>query len=40
MSEFAVSKLVDRGSLSARAILTNVQDFIVTLQRRLTAPPQ
>ncbi len=35
MSEFAVSKLFDRGSLSSRAILTNVQDFIVTLQRGL-----
>jgi len=35
MSEFAVNKLADRGSLSARSILTNVQDFIVTLQRGL-----
>ncbi len=35
MSEFAVSKLVDRGSLTARAILTNVQDFVVTLERGL-----
>lgn len=35
MSEFAVSKLLDRGSLTARAILTNVQDFVVTLQRGL-----
>jgi len=35
MSEFAVSKLSDRGSLSARAILTNVQDFVVTLHRGL-----
>jgi hypothetical protein len=35
MSEFAVSKLADRGSLTARAILTNVQDFIVTLERGL-----
>ncbi len=37
MSEFAISKLVDRGSLTARAILTNVQDFIVTLERGLQA---
>ena len=36
MSEFAVSKLADRGSLTARAILTNVQDFIVTMERGLT----
>lgn len=35
MSEFAVSKLVDRGSLTARAILTNVQDFVVTVEQGL-----
>jgi len=35
MSEFAVNKLSDRGSLTAKSILTNVQDFIVTLQRGL-----
>ncbi len=35
MSEFAVSKLADRGSLTARSILTNVQDFIVTVERGL-----
>jgi len=35
MSEFAASKLANRGSLSARAILTNVQDFVVTLERGL-----
>jgi lysine-ketoglutarate reductase/saccharopine dehydrogenase-like protein (TIGR00300 family) len=35
MSEFALGKLLDRGSVSARPILTNVQDFIVTLQRGL-----
>ncbi len=35
MSEFAVHKLADRGSLSVRSILTNVQDFIVTLNRGL-----
>ncbi len=31
MSEFAVNKLANRGSLTARTILTNVQDFLVTL---------
>lgn len=35
MSEFAVHKLSDRGSLSAKPILTNVQDFVVTLVRGL-----
>lgn len=35
MSEFAVSKLVNRGSLTARSILTNVQDFVVTVERGL-----
>ncbi len=35
MSEFAVNKLSDRGSLSATPILTNVQDFVVTLLRGL-----
>lgn len=35
MSEFAVSKLANRGSLTAHSILTNVQDFIVTVQRGL-----
>lgn len=35
MSEFASSKLANRGSLTARSILTNVQDFIVTLARGL-----
>jgi len=29
ISEFAANKLGDRGSLSAKAIITNVQDFIV-----------
>ena len=36
MSEFAVSKLADRGSLTARLILTNVQDFVVTAERGLS----
>ena len=35
MSEFAVSKLANRGSLAARSILTNVQDFVVTVERGL-----
>jgi len=35
MSEFAANKLSDRGSLSAKSILTNVQDFVVTLHRGL-----
>jgi len=35
MSEFAVDKLANRGSLTARSILTNVQDFVVTLERGL-----
>ncbi len=35
MSEFAVGKLADRGSLAARGILTNAQDFLVILERGL-----
>lgn len=35
MSEFAASKLTNRGSLTARSIITNVQDFVVTAQRGL-----
>ena len=35
VSEFAVNKLADRGSLSARGIVTNVQDFVVLLKRGL-----
>lgn len=35
ISEFAVNKLSDRGSLSAKGIVTNVQDFIVTLSKGL-----
>lgn len=31
MSEFVGNKLANRGSLTARTILTNVQDFVVTL---------
>ncbi|MEA5050044.1 MAG: hypothetical protein VB021_01050 [Oscillospiraceae bacterium] len=33
--EFVVNKLLDRGSLSARTIVTNVQDFITKLAGRL-----
>ena len=35
ISEFTVNKLSDRGSLSAKGIVTNVQDFIVTLSKGL-----
>jgi hypothetical protein len=35
MSEFAAAKLANRGSLTARSILTNVQDFVVTVERGL-----
>ena len=37
VSEFAINKLGDRGSLSARGIVTNVQDFVVLLQKNLSA---
>ncbi len=35
ISEFTVHKLSDRGSLSSRGIVTNVQDFVVQLARGL-----
>jgi hypothetical protein len=35
ITEFAADKLIDRGSLSTRSILTNVQDFAVILRRGL-----
>lgn len=35
ISEFTVNKLSDRGSLAARGIVTNVQDFIVNLSKGL-----
>ena len=35
ISEFTVNKLSDRGSLSARGIVTNAQDFIVNLAKGL-----
>lgn len=36
IAEFTVNKLSDRGSLSARGIVTNVQDFIVNLSKALS----
>jgi lysine-ketoglutarate reductase/saccharopine dehydrogenase-like protein (TIGR00300 family) len=33
ISEFAVNKLRDRGSLSVTTIVTNIQDFLVNVQR-------
>lgn len=35
ISEFAVNKLRDRGSLSVKTIVTNVQDFIVHIQKNV-----
>ena len=35
ISEFAANKLGDRGSLSAKSIITNVQDFVVQISRSL-----
>ncbi|MDD2956083.1 MAG: hypothetical protein PHD67_07195 [Oscillospiraceae bacterium] len=35
ISEFAVNKLRDRGSLSVTTIVTNIQDFLVNVQRGL-----
>ena len=35
ISEFTANKLSDRGSLAARGIITNAQDFIVTLAKGL-----
>ena len=35
VSEFMVNKLTDRGSLSSRGIVTNVQDFIVNTAKGL-----
>lgn len=37
ISEFTINKLADRGSLSAKGIVTNVQDFIVNLSKALGA---
>lgn len=35
ISEFMINKLMDRGSLSSRGIVTNVQDFIVNIAKGL-----
>jgi len=35
MSDFVTTKLANRGSLGARGLLTNVQDFLVTVDRGL-----
>jgi hypothetical protein len=35
MSDFVTTKLANRGSLGARGVLTNVQDFLVTVDRGL-----
>ena len=35
ISEFVVNKLADRGSLSAKGIITNVQDFICSVANGL-----
>jgi hypothetical protein len=35
ISEFAVNKLRDRGSLSVNSIVTNIQDFLVHAERNL-----
>lgn len=35
ISEFTANKLADRGSLSARAIITNAQDFVTTVAKGL-----
>jgi hypothetical protein len=35
ISEFVTNKLADRGSLTSRGIITNVQDFIVKLAKGL-----
>jgi hypothetical protein len=35
ISEFMVNKLTDRGSLTSRGIVTNAQDFVVTLSKGL-----
>jgi len=37
ISEFSANKLADRGSLSAKSIITNVQDFVVQLSKELGA---
>ena len=34
-TSFAVNKLIDRGSLASRGIVTNVQDFIANVAKGL-----
>ncbi|NPV92862.1 MAG: hypothetical protein HPY50_19010 [Firmicutes bacterium] len=36
VAEFAVNKLRDRGTLEVTSIVTNIQDFLVNLERNLT----
>ena len=36
--EFVVNKLLDRGSLSATTMVTNVQDFIVHVRKGVCPP--
>lgn len=38
VSEFAVNKLRDRGTLEVTSIVTNIQDFLVNLHRNLVVP--
>ena len=35
ISEFAVNKLLDRGSLAVKTLVTNAQDFIVNVKKGL-----
>ena len=37
ISEFAVNKLRDRGTLTCTSIVTNVQDFLVLLRKHLVS---
>ena len=39
MSDFVTTKLANRGSLGARGVLTNVQDFLVTVDRGVNGCP-
>jgi len=40
MSDFVTTKLANRGSLGVRGVLTNVQDFLVTVNRGLEGRPE
>ena len=35
VSEFAVNKLLDRGSLAVKTLVTNAQDFIVNVRKAM-----